>query len=604
MKKGFWIISILILSLGMTGNVRSQALDPGPEDHDLTIMRPDAETRLKWIEEYEKAPQAVIDSEVELRIKRAQVMGAGTSLSLLDHLQYIPNERNQGKCGNCWNWTGTGMMEIALSGQSGIKDRLSTQFLNSCYMADRKNACCGGTLGQFVNWYASEGFSVPWANTNAFFQDANLHYTCDPGNWASSVSCSNISTFPNYPIASIQAETIQTHGVGQSTAIANIKNILNQGRGVWLDFWLATEEDWNAFYDFWDEQPESALWDSDSSCGQTWEDAGGGHAILIAGYNDEDPNAANHYWIALNSWGTAGGGRPNGLFRIPMTMNYGCTYSEGAPVKRNYYSRNFMTLGVEFNVSSTGNKPNLTPYQPVGWSDKVVVSKATGRSVESPTLSETDTLYVDWAVINDSMVSISTPFTVALYLDGAFLSPWNVGSLNAGRYIFATGYPIGSLSPGNHTIKIVADSTGVIEESKEGDNAYEKTITVVENRSGPDLTGSWISARQSSLRAIGGQTGKIIGSFRMTNIGNRDASSCDVEFYLSNGGNHDVGDLLLKKAAVGPIRVGKSKAIRLNINLPFGEHASGKYIIAVIDPDHVVSEKDEGNNSVPFGPLP
>ncbi|MGA2177942.1 MAG: hypothetical protein ABSH38_23590, partial [Verrucomicrobiota bacterium] len=45
--------------------------------------------------------------------------------------------------------------------------------------------------------------------------------------------------------------------------------------------------------------------------------------------------------------------------------------------------------------------PNLTPYAPSGWSDKIVVSKVTGTTTDSSPLYTTDTLYVDWAVINN-----------------------------------------------------------------------------------------------------------------------------------------------------------------------------------------------------------
>src|SRR6266571_4532845 len=56
-------------------------------------------------------------------------------------------------------------------------------------------------------------------------------------------------------------------------------------------------------------------------------------------------------------------------------------------------------FAVTFSVSAIA-QPNLVPYQPSGWSDKIVVSTVTGTSTDSSPLTTADTLYVDWAVAN------------------------------------------------------------------------------------------------------------------------------------------------------------------------------------------------------------
>lgn len=126
----------------------------------------------------------------------------------------------------------------------------------------------------------------------------------------------------------------------------------------------------------------------------------------------------------------------------------------------------------------TVQEHNLTPYQPPGWSDKIVVSNVPGTITDSQ-LTATDTLYIDWAVLNDGTVSISKRFYVALYVDGALKNSWQVSSLDADSYVNVEDYSIGSLSAGTHKIKIVADSTKVVSETNEGDNEYTKTITVL-----------------------------------------------------------------------------------------------------------------------------
>ena len=47
--------------------------------------------------------------------------------------------------------------------------------------------------------------------------------------------------------------------------------------------------------------------------------------------------------------------------------------------------------------------PNLTPYQPSGWSDKIVVSHNVGSNTDSSNLTTDDTLYLDLAVLNNGV---------------------------------------------------------------------------------------------------------------------------------------------------------------------------------------------------------
>ena len=297
----------------------------------------------------------------------------GGSLSLLNHLQYTPDERNQWKCGNCWVWASTGVMEIALDVQKGIKNRLSIQFLNSCKTDEF--ACCGGWAAQFADWYKNEGFAIPWSNANAAFEDDGT--SCLNG--SSTISCDNISTIPNYPITSITAEQITTRGVGQSTAIANIKNVLNQNKAIYVSFRLPNNDDWTQFRYFWDGAgaAEDHIWNPDFSCGHAYISGEGfGHAVLLVGYNDDDPNPSNHYWILLNSWGIANGQRPNGLFRMAMNINYDCSYPYGY---RPLPALAFYTLNTTFGATCTYSiSPTSKSFSSSGGSGSVSVTTQSG----------------------------------------------------------------------------------------------------------------------------------------------------------------------------------------------------------------------------------
>jgi len=313
-------------------------------------MRPDYETRMKWIESYENAPRIRSAPMVE-----AADFSPGGSLDLLSHLQYTPSQRNQGSCGNCWAWAGTGIMEIALDVQEGIQERLSIQYLNSC---DDANACCGGWLADVTHFYSEKGWAIPWSNNSASWQDDGC--SCSSG--GSAVACKDISMVPWYQIESIETRSIETHFDGltpeeaQAQAIANIKGVLDQNRAVWFAFFMGTDDDWSAFRSFWYNQGEDVLWDFDSTCGKPYYPSeGGGHAVLCVGYNDD---VAEPYWIMLNSWGTSGTpetGRPKGLFHVAMDMDYDCADSTG---NKNLY---WQTLDIVYGPVSAAETGPASP---------------------------------------------------------------------------------------------------------------------------------------------------------------------------------------------------------------------------------------------------
>ncbi len=305
-------------------------------------MRPSLETLQMWVDNYKKAPR------VRINMKTQQIPMPSESFDLLDHLEYTPSERDQGYCGNCWAWAGTGVTEVALDVQNGVKDRLSIQYLNSNYYGGSGPnwACCGGDLTNFVYFYNTEEQTIPWSNTNAHWQDGSQLCEAESTN----VPADSISTIPNYNIASITNQTIPTHNdldesvETQAEAIANIKSVLDQNKAISFSFYLATDTDWNSFFSFWDTQPESTILNPDPYCGKVATGLGG-HAVLCVGYNDEE-GTSNDYWIMVNSWGTTTG-RPNGIFYLDMNMDYNCTFRL-PPLT--FYSFYWETLDMTYNV--------------------------------------------------------------------------------------------------------------------------------------------------------------------------------------------------------------------------------------------------------------
>lgn len=308
------------------------------------IMRPDPETLGQWMRSYRNAPLAPTHPQIRSQLMQAATEGAGESFSLLDQTPWNASniaERDQGVCGNCWVWASTGVMEVALSRQRGVKDRLSIEFFDSC-KKDRC-ACDGGMLEWFRDWYAEKQpdgslfFAVPWSNMNASYGDGDG--TCKD-------TCSAIATSPRYTFSDDlgPVTTVETYDVHQEQAILNIKNTLKQGKAIFFGYYLPNGAAWNDFIDFWGNEPETSVWNPDPSCNLPWdEDTGGGHAVVLLGYDDTDPDPAKHYWVLMNSWGPVPGKRENGLFRMRMAMDYSCTnpYPDEPVISREFQTADF-----------------------------------------------------------------------------------------------------------------------------------------------------------------------------------------------------------------------------------------------------------------------
>ena len=78
-------------------------------------MRPTQEEAGLWAGQYNASDKAYLSPEIATKMAAAPV----TSFSLLDRLNYTPSERDQGGCGNCWAWAGTGVMETRLCSAEG-----------------------------------------------------------------------------------------------------------------------------------------------------------------------------------------------------------------------------------------------------------------------------------------------------------------------------------------------------------------------------------------------------------------------------------------------------------------------------------------------------
>jgi len=140
---------------------------------------------------------------------------------------------------------------------------------------------------------------------------------------------------------------------------------------------------------------------------------------------------------------------------------------------------NTTTNNVSFLTPLPSTLPNIVPFQPPGWSDKIVVSKVTGTTIDGNGLLPTDNLYVDWGLINSGGVATSSLFYSQLFVDNVLRGTWyTTAPLWTGAPQSVQDFSIGSLNAGTHFITLRTDVTGLIPESNENDNDYTKTVVI------------------------------------------------------------------------------------------------------------------------------
>ena len=136
-------------------------------------------------------------------------------------------------------------------------------------------------------------------------------------------------------------------------------------------------------------------------------------------------------------------------------------------------------LACPSSYPSQNRLPNLKLVRPEGWSDAMVVSNRQEATIDTLRLMASDRLYLDFAVINSGGSPVTEPFRIELFLDGRLRETFDVADpLDPQIYRFREDYPLGRLSSGTHTLRIVVDGGEAVPESDESDNQYTKTIVV------------------------------------------------------------------------------------------------------------------------------
>jgi C1A family cysteine protease len=159
-----------------------------------------------------------------------------------------------------------------------------------------------------------------------------------------------------------------------------------------------------------------------------------------------------------------------------------------------YYAQATDNQGATSNVVSTTNTvqsiglPDLTPYRPTGWSAPIVISTVPGTTTDAARFTTADTVYIDWAVLNQGQAATADRSWTRLLLNGTTAGNWYTDPpLQPGWYTYKKDVTIGPLAAGSYTLTVQADWMNAIPESDESNNTYSRTFTVVAANQPPVL---------------------------------------------------------------------------------------------------------------------
>lgn len=130
-------------------------------------------------------------------------------------------------------------------------------------------------------------------------------------------------------------------------------------------------------------------------------------------------------------------------------------------------------------------KPDLTPYQPSNWNDKIPIGPTQLARTDAHSYSglfyDNQTLYFNWGSLNQGTAD-SGSYTVHVEVTGAGGGPWEwtvASDAVNWWYGSTTDQAVGPLSAGSHTFKVWVDYNNSVDEgANEGNNYYERTVSV------------------------------------------------------------------------------------------------------------------------------
>ncbi len=163
---------------------------------------------------------------------------------------------------------------------------------------------------------------------------------------------------------------------------------------------------------------------------------------------------------------------------IPEVQDRGAAASVATPAPETPSPQTRPITLTEKPSAPPGPLSNLRPTIPEGWRSPLVI--AFSADAPASTILRSDgPVYVSWAMINDGLAPASR-FFVDLYLDGVPVERWSAQELVRADDIIVQGWSDllvrARLTPGEHELRVVVDSTNLVSESDESDNSHTLTF--------------------------------------------------------------------------------------------------------------------------------
>ena len=445
--------------------------------------------------------------------------------------------RNQGSCGSCWAFSTVAPLETLISLRCGKAEELSEQYLVSCNQSGW--GCQGG-------WFAHD-YHEWLAPTSKGEMDAGAVLETNFAYKASNVACNgphahsyeitdwkyiNGSTVPS--VAAIK-QAIQTYGPVSAAVCVGSK--------------------FQAY--------RSGVFNANESCSGTVN-----HAITLVGWND-DLGPDDGYWILKNSWGTGWGESGYmkiryGVSKVGYAANY-IDFSSGncpnsTPSGFDCTGATAISLGTYAGQTTEGGQTGSLTYGCSGQAEagprKIYKVTTTGSGDLSAALSNTSA----GADLDVFILKGCSPSNCAVFGDVTAIY------LNA---------PVG-------TYYIVVDTKNNVTDLPA---SFDLKVSLAQPS--PDLTGTWIQMTPYSS----GKT--VYTTLKVSNTGNAKAGAFRVGYYLSADGV-TLGQFMGYQKISSGLAAGKYA--HLYPRFSSSTSLSKKYIIAKVDCDGNVVEKDETNN--------
>lgn len=191
------------------------------------------------------------------------------------------------------------------------------------------------------------------------------------------------------------------------------------------------------------------------------------------------------------------------------------------------------------NLKNILGMPNIAPYKPDNWTDKIILKSAPvndGETMQDDIISDGNNFFVALSFINEGDESLTQPFNYKIYIDDVMVHEFRFEEiLDIYYYWMYWNIQIQNLnlSAGQHTIKAVYDADNEISESNENDNEYSRTFNV----SGSGSGGEYNSFEFVNNRYL------IINSDGSEEYGKLSSNATEDQLYLENFGTISISSI-------------------------------------------------------------